>query len=566
MRIALVSPYSWTYPGGVTRHIEALAEQHLAAGHDVRVLSPVDPDDRVAARMHRGARPSDRELPDWLIPLGRTVGFPSNGAVSNVPYTPTRRERAAPRAARRRLRRHPPARAGRAVLVLGHAVRGRRAARRDVSLLLGERHLQQRRERHGRAPPAQPAARADRRVRGRGLDGPALLRRQLPDHPERGRRARRSLPVARAAGAPARRCGSRSSARRSSARACRCCCARSRRCASTCRSQLHVVGVTAEEIAPLMIDTRDVFALGKCSDEDKRRVLERADMLCAPSLGGESFGMVLTEAFAAGTPVVASDIAGYRDVVTRRRRRRARPARRRDGARRGRCATSRSIPARRARARARRGSLGAALRLAAGRRARSPRPTRTRSRCRAPAGSRVSVRLGFTPADGERVPAVRLPTLEPLPAAAGGAPRPAARLLRRRGDRARGAARDAARGLRAAAHRRRADRRVAARRDADLGPRRARAHVLLDGAARRRVARDPARGAAALDGAARRRAAGDVHRRAHVRDPARPPRRAGARVRRRAADRQRAAAPARRARDDRLADAAQRARARSCSG
>ena len=39
-------------------------------------------------------------------------------------------------------------------------------------------------------------------------------------------------------------------------------------------------------------------------------------MLCAPSLGGESFGMVLTEAFAAGTTVVASDIAGYRDVVS----------------------------------------------------------------------------------------------------------------------------------------------------------------------------------------------------------------------------------------------------------
>src|ERR1044072_7161666 len=88
MRIALVSPYSWTYPGGVTRHIEALAEQHLAAGHDVRVLSPVDPDDRIASRMHRGARPSGHELPEWLIPLGRTVGFPSNGAVSNVAYTP----------------------------------------------------------------------------------------------------------------------------------------------------------------------------------------------------------------------------------------------------------------------------------------------------------------------------------------------------------------------------------------------------------------------------------------------------------------------------------------------
>jgi phosphatidylinositol alpha-mannosyltransferase len=36
----------------------------------------------------------------------------------------------------------------------------------------------------------------------------------------------------------------------------------------------------------------------------------------APSVGGESFGMVLTRAFACATPVVASDIPGYRDVVT----------------------------------------------------------------------------------------------------------------------------------------------------------------------------------------------------------------------------------------------------------
>src|SRR5437868_3311933 len=62
MRIALVSPYSWSYPGGVTRHIEALAEQFMVSGHHVRVLSPYDPPDRLSARMHRGARPEAREL------------------------------------------------------------------------------------------------------------------------------------------------------------------------------------------------------------------------------------------------------------------------------------------------------------------------------------------------------------------------------------------------------------------------------------------------------------------------------------------------------------------------
>jgi phosphatidylinositol alpha-mannosyltransferase len=63
------------------------------------------------------------------------------------------------------------------------------------------------------------------------------------------------------------------------------------------------------------MDDTDVRSLGRVDDARKHAELQDADLLCAPSLGGESFGMVLTEAFAAGTPVVASDIAGYRDVV-----------------------------------------------------------------------------------------------------------------------------------------------------------------------------------------------------------------------------------------------------------
>ena len=70
MRIALVSPYSWTYPGGVTRHIEALAGRFIEDGQHVRVLAPFDPPDRLSAALHRGAKPQRLEAPDYLISLG----------------------------------------------------------------------------------------------------------------------------------------------------------------------------------------------------------------------------------------------------------------------------------------------------------------------------------------------------------------------------------------------------------------------------------------------------------------------------------------------------------------
>src|SRR3712207_8216305 len=89
MRLALVPRFWCAHPGGVPRHIEALAAQFRLEGHDVHVLSPFDPDDRLSVRLHRGARPEPRERPEWLIPLGRTVGIEANGAVSNLALTPT---------------------------------------------------------------------------------------------------------------------------------------------------------------------------------------------------------------------------------------------------------------------------------------------------------------------------------------------------------------------------------------------------------------------------------------------------------------------------------------------
>jgi phosphatidyl-myo-inositol alpha-mannosyltransferase len=75
-------------------------------------------------------------------------------------------------------------------------------------------------------------------------------------------------------------------------------------------------GPQTNELKRLHAKDARIAWLGRITDADRNARLRGATMFCAPSLGGESFGVVLLEAMAAGTVVVASDLPGYRNAAT----------------------------------------------------------------------------------------------------------------------------------------------------------------------------------------------------------------------------------------------------------
>jgi phosphatidylinositol alpha-mannosyltransferase len=86
--------------------------------------------------------------------------------------------------------------------------------------------------------------------------------------------------------------------------------------------RVDLVGVDEDELEGHVAAIGEVpsfvrlTAHGRVSEERRRELLGAADLVCAPSLSGESFGLVLVEAMSAGVPVVASSIPGYLDVLS----------------------------------------------------------------------------------------------------------------------------------------------------------------------------------------------------------------------------------------------------------
>lgn len=306
MRIGLVCPYQWDVPGGVQYHVRDLAETLRRMGHHVEVLTPAEHEESLPA--------------EWVTFAGRTVPVPYNGSMASLQFGPVSAARV-----RRWLKDgrfdvvhvHEPAPPSVSLLVCMiakgpivatfHAATTRskwlaawgpvvrpwlerisgRIAVSDFARRVQVEHL------GGDAVIIPNGVHVAAFAEGpslpgctRGVDGPTIGFLGRFDEPRKG------LPVLLEA--------MRAVVRRHPG------------------ARLLIAGRgSADQVQELIGDDlrAHVALLGEISEPDKAAFLRSVDIYCAPNLLGESFGVVLIEALAAGAPIVASDLDAFATVL-----------------------------------------------------------------------------------------------------------------------------------------------------------------------------------------------------------------------------------------------------------
>lgn len=313
MKIGLVSPYDWSYPGGVRDHVWHLANEFMALGHDVRILAPA-------------SGPKRKVQEKYIYKIGWTTPIPANGSIARVvvfdPALNLRVRKVLQREQFDILHVHEP-------LVPGLSLS---ALRCSQTTTIGTFHASSEvsmtstfnlayastvpflrpfwRRLHGRIVVSNATYKfishhfpADYRIIPNGIHLDRFTQNAVP-FPEWRDGKQNILFLGRFE----KRKGAKYLLRAIPA----------------IREQhpnTRFIFVGEGRLRPgfqRFVERkgwRDVVFTGYVPEEDKVRYFASADIFCAPSTGGESLGIVLLEAMAAGKPVVASNISGYRTVI-----------------------------------------------------------------------------------------------------------------------------------------------------------------------------------------------------------------------------------------------------------
>ncbi len=303
MKIGLVCPYAWDAPGGVRSHVADLAQTLIARGHEVSVLAPIEEAD---------------DVPDWIVDGGSPVSVPYNGSVAKLSFGVKATGRV-----RRWIRDgnfdvlhvHEPLApslsllacwVGRGPIVATWHSSSERSRMLSASFYIAQTAME---KVTARIAVSEDARRflvghlggdavlipngvrvsdfiTDERLPEFDPSRPSMVFLGRMDEPRKGLNVLVAALPAIVEGVP--------------------------------DVQVVIVGPgdIEEQRESLDPSVRDnVVYLGRVSDSDKARAFASADIYVAPHTGGESFGIVLAEAMAASTAVLASDLPAFRNVL-----------------------------------------------------------------------------------------------------------------------------------------------------------------------------------------------------------------------------------------------------------